>query len=112
MSERLTYQDLDRDELLALLDSRPLLCRQSDLVWAKWEVTSQRSIDVFKLYMGASEITERAFDAYRKKGDSKSLAAYETAKSKEKRLRDRSRRLSREADQLYQRHQKLREASQ
>lgn len=110
MTERLTFQDLDRDELLALLNRRLLLCSQADLLWAKWEVTSERSINTFQAYIAASEQSDVAFKFHLAKRCSKSLAAHEAAAAKEKRLKTQAERLRRLPDDLYERHRKATEA--
>ncbi len=109
MTERLTYQDLDRDELLALLERRVVLISQADLLWAKWEVNSQRAIDAFKEYMAATEETHRTLVAYTRKRNSKSLADLEAAQAKEKRLRAKHGRLDRLERDLFRRHRETSE---
>lgn len=110
MTERLTYQDLDRDELLALLGRRVVMISQADLLWAKWEVNSQRAIDAFKEYMAAGEEAHRALVAYTRKRNSGSLANLEAAQAKEKRLRAKHGRLDRLERELYRRRREISEA--
>ena len=110
MTERLTYQDLDRDELLALLGRRVVMISQADLLWAKWEVNSQRAIDAFKEYMAAGEEAHRALVSYARKRNSKSLADLEAAQAKEKRLRAKHVRLDRLERDLFRRHREISEA--
>ncbi len=110
MTESLSFQDLDRDELLALLGRRVLMMSQADLLWAKWEVNSQRAIDAFKEYMAAGEEAHRALVAYTRKRNSKALAELEAAEAKEKRLRTKHGRLDRLERELFRRHQEAKEA--
>lgn len=110
MTERLTYQDLDRDELLALLDRRPLFARQSDLLWAKWEVASARALQASRDYSATFGAEGKAILAYRQKPNSRTLAAWEATAAASKRAGRRTDRLRSQADQLYQRHEKAMEA--
>lgn len=105
MTERLSYQDLDRDELLALLGRRLILCSQADLLWAKWEVASARALQASREHSSTFGAEGNAILAYRHKPNSKTLAAWEAAQSAEKRLGRRADRLRRLADDLYQRHE-------
>ena len=106
MSERLTYQDLDRDELLALLHRGVLLCSQADLLWAKWEVTSARALKAAQDHSATFTAEMNAIRAYRDKPNPKTLGAWEAAVAAEKRASRRADRLRRSADQLYERHEK------
>lgn len=107
---RLTFRDLDRDELLALLDDRPLLCSLSDLLWAKWTVASKRSTTTLDAYIEASKATSEAFQVYCDKRNAKALAAHEAALAKEQRLKVRFERFRRLEKRLYQQHENALEA--
>lgn len=107
---RLSFQDLDRDELLALLGRRLIVCSQADLLWAKWEIASDRHLQACRDHSAAFGAEGQALLAYRAKPNSKTLAAWETAENKERRLYRRSERLRRLADDLYAQHSKAMEA--
>lgn len=110
MTERLTYRDLDLAELQALLARQVTFFSQSDLLWAKWEVVSQKALDMFPEIAAADEADHRAFDAYMARRDAKTLGAWEAARAKAKRLRAKQDRLERQQEELHRRHREAVEA--
>lgn len=74
-----SWRDLSHAELVALLTERPQLFRKSDLIWAKYQVAQARAADARDAEQSAWKAERHAYDAWRAKRDSKTLAVYERA---------------------------------
>lgn len=102
-----SWRDLSHSELTELLDDHPTFFRSQDLVWAQWKVASAAFLAAMKAEEEAWAAERKAYDAWREKGGSRTLGAYEAAKATVKRRRATMGRLRRRADALYELHGQL-----
>lgn len=123
--KRITLGDLDKDELIRLVQSR-VFWMESDLVWAQWEVATTRlkaAADAAVTHCARLGLPAKAFDAARaefvaaqsdlrkmnralKKID-RANDEYQRIQSEQQRLDAKVDRLRRRADRLYQQYREL-----
>lgn len=112
-----TLDDLDRDALLSLAQSRGFWL-ESDLVWAQWEVASARALkaqDAVTAFVGQIGPAAKAFDDAHKEFDPQSsvqkmglaLKKIETARAEYRRVEAEYSRLSAKADRWLRRANRL-----
>lgn len=102
MSAPVTCRDLDRDELLELIEPRFFMFDYRDVLRARWKVAQNREQVAFEAYLEASQAMADAAVASARKLTSKSLAAHEEGVRKSNRAYAKYKRLEKVANTLFE----------